>query len=69
MSFTVQLRHGVQRDTTLATVRGIVLPFGEIAERGWEFPLLRGIDEYSVTYFSRLQMKDLFDELARLRRR
>jgi hypothetical protein len=29
-------------------------------------PLIRGIDEYSIAYFSQLQMKDLLDELATL---
>jgi hypothetical protein len=66
MSFTVELRGGPERGPLLASLRGVALPFEEIEKRRWEFPLLRGIDEYSITYFSWVQMRDLFDELATL---
>lgn len=39
-------------------------PFDVIEERRQEFPLLRGIDPYTVTYFSWAQMRDLWMELA-----
>lgn len=50
-------------------IRSIVVvdwPFDLIEERRQEFPLLRGVDAYTDTYFSYIQMRDLFMELADL---
>jgi hypothetical protein len=46
------------------TLHGVVPPFDRIEERRQELPLLRGIDPYTDTYFSWIQMRDLFYELA-----
>ena len=44
----------------------VELPFEVIWKRRQEFPLLRDIDRYTVTYFSYFQMRDLWMELAEL---
>jgi hypothetical protein len=68
MPFNVELRAGVERDSPKirAIHGGVVLPFDVIEERRQEFPLLRGIDPYSNTYFAQIQMRDLWMELAEL---
>ena len=68
MPFTVELRAGVERDSRLVRSLpvGVELPIDVIEERRQEFPLLRGIDPYSDTYFNGFQMRDLFMELAEL---
>jgi hypothetical protein len=65
---TVELRAGVERDSPkVRTIdRAVQLPFDVIEERRQEFRLLRGIDPYTVTYFSWIQMRDLWMELAEL---
>jgi hypothetical protein len=68
MPFTVKLREGVHDGRTVETLHGVVLPMEEIEDRRWKFPLLRGIDPYSGTYFGQLQLSDLADELAELAR-
>jgi len=68
MPLTVELRAGVERDSRLvrSLPMAVELPFDVIEERRQEFPLLRGIDRYTVTYFSYFQMRDLWMELAEL---
>jgi hypothetical protein len=64
MPFTVELRLGIDDDRPRMTLHGVVPPFDRIEERRQELPLLRGIDPYTDTYFSWIQMRDLFYELA-----
>jgi hypothetical protein len=65
---TVELRAGVEPDSRKvhALNRAVELPFDVIEERRQEFPLLRGIYAYTDTYFSWIQMRDLWVELAEL---
>lgn len=67
MPFTVELRAGVEQDSRkIRSLPVVELPFDVIEERRREFPLLRGIDPYTNTYFSYMQMRDLWMELAEL---
>ena len=67
MPFDVELRAGVEpEDRRVRSIYGVELPFDAIEERRLEFPLLRGIDPYTDTYFSYIQMRDLWMELAEL---
>ena len=66
MPFTVELREGVHERPAIQRLPGVVLPLDRIEEEKWRFPVLRGLDPYSDTYFGQLQMKDLFEELTAL---
>ena len=66
MPINVHLKEGVDDTGDLGSVIAVGLPWGVIEDHREEFPLMRGIDPYSDTYFGELQMRDLLVELERL---
>jgi hypothetical protein len=61
--FSVDLREGVSPNRLKSRVGGIRLPLDSILDDSERFPLLKGIDPYSDTFFNGFQMKALIREL------
>jgi hypothetical protein len=61
--FSVDLREGVSPDRLKSRIGGVTLPLESFLDDAKRFPLLKGIDPHSDTFFNGIQMKALIPEL------